>query len=774
MTSKATRLVLFYLFLGFSSIISQTIMVRELLTIFYGNEMSLGIIFAAWFLWITMGAYTGARIASRVSNPLRVFNNCLLAVCLVSVMQLLAVRVSRAFLSLPGGQYPSMDHLVIVVILVMIPFSFLYGFTFPLGIRALGSSDPRGVQVVGKVYMWEALGSLMGGMIFTYLLAGRIASLLVLWIVLVSLLLLLLWLYQLRHLWVYALLFIIAAFTAFAGLEDWSIKMRWRLLEQGGELLESADSRYQNLVLARHEEQYTLYTNGTVRSSFPDPYANIMLANSILIQHPKPKDVLIIGAGIEGLIAEMLKFPFIETIVYVEQDPRLMELLIDYLAGEVKEALNSERLVIKPGDGRFYLRSTPSNFDLIYINLPDPSTAMLNRYYTREFFREVERKLKPGGTIGLSISTATNYYGELVGRYAASVYRTLKEVFDYIAVSANSESLFFASDAPSSVSDDVKTLVDRYERRKLKSDRFNPYAFMIDYQPDRVEKLKETLQDERLPARINTDLSPITYSYNFLLWDVFSSSSKKGNFSIAAKVFAFIQSIDFVVFLAFILAIFLIRLLYQWLRKPRVGSVNAFNALGAVFIGGFSAMSLNLLLLIAFQNIFGALYLMVGALGASFMFGLAVGSFIANRLATSIAGPRHIFIALEALIAIFALSITRLLVSMSQGYLSDLPAWFLVLSYLLMVSIAGCLTGAAFPLAAVIHVSGSEDTVVSAGMIDGFDHLGAFMGALITGSFFVPIYGIPRTCMLVATLNIAMLLLWIVSANKRRRADSNR
>jgi len=58
MNSKFTPLQLksITLFLGFTSAITQILLIRELLTIFRGNEFIIGIIFSSWFTGIFMGA----------------------------------------------------------------------------------------------------------------------------------------------------------------------------------------------------------------------------------------------------------------------------------------------------------------------------------------------------------------------------------------------------------------------------------------------------------------------------------------------------------------------------------------------------------------------------------------------------------------------------------------------------------------------------------------------------------------------------------------------
>ena len=55
-------LIFSLLVLGFSGIAAQTVLIRESLIIFGGNELSLGIIIGAGVIWEALGAYAGGRL----------------------------------------------------------------------------------------------------------------------------------------------------------------------------------------------------------------------------------------------------------------------------------------------------------------------------------------------------------------------------------------------------------------------------------------------------------------------------------------------------------------------------------------------------------------------------------------------------------------------------------------------------------------------------------------------------------------------------------------
>ena len=44
------------------------------------------------------------------------------------------------------------------------------------------------------------------------------------------------------------------------------------------------------------------------------------------------------------------------------------------------------RVTVAFEDGRAFLERTDKTYDAILLNLPEPATAQINRFYTREFY----------------------------------------------------------------------------------------------------------------------------------------------------------------------------------------------------------------------------------------------------------------------------------------------------------------------------------------------------------------------------------------------------
>ena len=84
----------------------------------------------------------------------------------------------------------------------------------------------------------------------------------------------------------------------------------------------------------------------------------------------------------------------------------------------------------------------------------------------------------------------------------------------------------------------------------------------------------------------------------------------------------------------------------------------------------------------------------------------------------------------------------------------SLPIPAPALVFPLLALVAGTLTGMAFPLAVAL-MRGSAGRV--AGSLYGADLVGGCLGALLGAVLFVPVLGIPQTCVAVALVGLAGL-----------------
>ena len=119
-----------------------------------------------------------------------------------------------------------------------------------------------------------------------------------------------------------------------------------------------------------------------------------------LLEHAAPRRILLIGGGVNGAVAEALKHPTVERLDYVELDPALIGMAREFFPAQTAAFDSDSRVHLHFLDGRRFLTETGEKFDVIIVDVPDPQTAQLNRFYTVEFFLRGARASEAGRAAG--------------------------------------------------------------------------------------------------------------------------------------------------------------------------------------------------------------------------------------------------------------------------------------------------------------------------------------------------------------------------------------
>ena len=116
--------------IGFTAVIAQIVLMRELLIVFQGNEMSLGWMLASWLLWTAIGSGVLGRVAARTQQPHRLVAALQVLVAISFPSAVFLGRASReAFQTVPGevlGPGPT----VLTCFLVLSVFCMVSGGLF--------------------------------------------------------------------------------------------------------------------------------------------------------------------------------------------------------------------------------------------------------------------------------------------------------------------------------------------------------------------------------------------------------------------------------------------------------------------------------------------------------------------------------------------------------------------------------------------------------------------------------------------------------------------
>ena len=732
--------------LGALALVGQVLLLRQFMVAFYGSELVIAVVLAAWL----SGVFLGARAFGLFSLPAHRLGLWLAVLPLVWIVVLAGLITLTFFINglmgLAPGEAVPVSLILLWAALLTTPAGFFVGGLFVLAGAYLDVNLEGGVSKnqAGPLVFWaESTGSTVGLLAYTFFLVGRAGPFetLGLFAALVFLgqALTLPRLITNRILLCVGILGLAASIHALGlgtKLDDAAGRARFQQAHPGYELLEMTDTPYQHLTLAVRGGETVLFGNQQYVASWPDPQKYEVLTLFFLTEARRYDRVLLAGQGPGGFIQEFLKHPLKE-LVYLDLDPAEIEVTVRHLSPELVQALDDSRLKIVHDDPRRFLNRTAGQFDLVVINAPDPDSAQINRLYTLEFFRSVKKRLTPEGVLAVSVTGAENYWGRELLSFGRSLYLTLKEVFPEVVVTPGDTHYFLAGASPGLVTDDPEKLAVRYKERGFESPYMTPRSMLIFFHPTGLEYIKQRLSTDK-PGRLNTDVAPLSYFLRLIWWEQMTGSRVvKSLLSRAAHI----ETWGFWALAGLVPALMVLVIRPRPCRTARWTMTSS----------GAASMALQIILIFLFQNYYGVIYRDIGLLSALFMAGLAIGGG-SGRLAVrqGLGGPRLLG-GLEVILAL-----TAGLTAWTAG--GNRPELILPL-----VGASGLIVGLEFALLYDYYLSDPQNPPVGEALsaLESADHGGAVVGALITGLILAPVAGLKLTAAVLAGFKLASgLLIW--------------
>ena len=156
-----------------------------------------------------------------------------------------------------------------------------------------------------------------------------------------------------------------------------------------------------------------------------------VLVHPVLLAHPNPRRVLVIGGGDGGTLREVLRHGTVEKATMVEIDDGVVEASYLYLdvAKDLLDRLikNEEpRAELIIGDGVKYLRESEEKFDAIIVDSTDP-VGPAKLLFSEEFYRSAYEKLSDPGIYITQAGSVYLFTNELL-----DAYKAMKKVFDRV------------------------------------------------------------------------------------------------------------------------------------------------------------------------------------------------------------------------------------------------------------------------------------------------------------------------------------------------------
>ncbi|MFH0952937.1 MAG: fused MFS/spermidine synthase [Verrucomicrobiota bacterium] len=744
-----------FLVLGITSLIAQVVLIRELMIVFYGNEFFIGWALFAWLFWVGVGSIVAGRLLAEPRRVVRALIECHALSALLLPAAIVLVRCSRLVIGAMPGEVPNLLPSLGYAFAVLAPLCLVLGVQFVAGVKTWEAASDRGglSRVVGESYVFETVGFVAGGIAFSFLLTVAnefLVAALLAWLNLMAGAAINVT--RARRSAVLRLILIaVSAITAVVFFLSPRINLRTsRFRFRGQDLVESRNSIYGNLAVTRLGSQYNFYENGLLLSADREEMAAEYLAHFPMLYHPDPKSVLLIGGGFSGVLTEVLKHGP-ERVDYLELDPGLIGTVRKYIAPDLVRALDDPRVHTLFVDGRFYLKQLAAGaatnaYDVVIVNLPNPSTILINRFYSREFFREVRARLKPGGLLSTQLSFSPDYLSPELENLGASVYKTLAAEFPSVVILPE-YTVFLIASPTARLTYDPKPLIERFEQRRIEAQFIVPKYIEYRLGTDRIEQVAKAFS-ANTSAGANLDQRPVACFYNLLYW---MSSFHSQVARIAGRAGAATGA-----WLPWALAAILILSAAGPLTaRARQTVRHALPAL-AMAVGSFSLMACEVAIILSFQVFYGYVYHKIALIIAGLMLGMAAGTWFGrralDRARPALLGVVHLLIIGYALLYLL---LSRLLAATAFP-----PSRALESVFLLLAAVIGGLVGFEFPVANKLYLQRWGEDHRRAGVIYGVDLLGSCAGALLVSMWILPILGVVQTLVALVLLNAVIVAVW--------------
>jgi spermidine synthase len=701
--------------LGFATAIAQALLLREAMAAMAGSELAWGSVMALWLVGMGGGSRCGTRWGSD-----RLVHTLPILVMFLAGTGVVLFRAAPALTGAAPGETLTTWHAVWLWTMAVLPAAAAGGLAFPILAEGLGDSG------AGRAYALEAIGALAGGLVLSFVLASLGAA---------AAICIGTGLVAAAVVWprnrVAAVVLLITGCATAGPAGNLLAHTAWRWVGHPGTLAEWQETHHQRVELAGGTPT-TLYADGRLVATHPDPFTTIPRAHLLMLLHPNPRRVFALGCLTDGSVGYMAEHP-VDEIVTVEEDPQLVEVLPRWYGPEFEQSLTSPRLRTVASDPlRVLPREGP--WDLVLLRDGNPTTIRHNRTRTLEFFRTCHRHMSDDGVLVVRLEISDTYLGGSAGRLLEVLASTLRQVFPQLVAVPGEEVLLVAGRSRAQLSVDPAELERRWSQRGISRSSFEPEMLALVVDPSRAETLNQVVGAASAP--VNTTGHPRAV----LLAAGLVEARSRPSILRLSRALEGRPPTPLAIGVG-ILAIGLLALACA--RRPPASATAA--------VVGLCSMGWWLLLIASWQATLGSVYAEIGALTAAFMGGLAAGSLIASRWSPRAAR-------LPVVLGVGA----ALSIAIAAGLPMRFPA--VVVPGLLVAG--GFLTGAAFPGLADLAARGQ--TRRGAGIAFAADEAGAAVAAFVIGIVALPWAGLTATAGALAVLELAAIPAVMVAVRSRR------
>lgn len=183
--------------------------------------------------------------------------------------------------------------------------------------------------------------------------------------------------------------------------------------EQLGDMVVSFQSEFQKMEIYEYADIYgstirQLYIEGALQSSTQDEFIyHESLVHPVMLAHPEPKRVAVLGGGEGATLKTVLTHSTVEVATMVELDKAIVDFSKEYLTEMCGSAFDDPRAELKFQDAFAFVKNMdaePVKYDVVIMDIVDPedivyvNNSAAAHLYSNKFFKFIaKRTLNPDG-----------------------------------------------------------------------------------------------------------------------------------------------------------------------------------------------------------------------------------------------------------------------------------------------------------------------------------------------------------------------------------------
>jgi spermidine synthase len=437
---------------GVALSIAQFIMIRDFVSILYGEEVVIVLVTASFFLGLSAGYVLALRLSQRAFQ-------ILLA---VSILLHLTFPFSYRYIAslLSYGDVDGYWFLVLLFVYALI-FNMVFATFLPRLITLTEDAQKTETQRLQIYYGLELAGFMSGFLVvafswnhpFIYLMAPY-------WVILGAVL------YLVLRKPVLTVAYGALALLVMVNLHQIDYHSTALLYEhkhhiRGARVLYSVNSPYQKVeVIQNRRGGRYLYLDGLQNLNSTDLEGLNFYIAQIPAELMQPGKTLLIGNGTLSSVSRV--YPHSGEVTSVELDGGVLEAgRRHFTPPETLEGL--EHWSLHVDDGKHFLRQSETRYDLVVVDVPSPLTIQEAYLHSVEFYQLVKEHLTEQGVLAVQLSGPLQKNNRTPARVTAALREVFPEVL-YIYSDRADRGFAYASSSLPFNGQEVRKQAQSYEK----------------------------------------------------------------------------------------------------------------------------------------------------------------------------------------------------------------------------------------------------------------------------------------------------------------------